>query len=68
MASSLEAISSAMELVKRDREVFLSSLFTADPDPLEVFKKKELYDPLEEAIERCEEAAETLTRVLLKNG
>jgi len=68
MALSLEAISAAMELVKRDREIFLGSLFTGDPDPLEVFKKKELYDLLEEAIERCEEAAETLTRVLLKNG
>jgi len=64
----LDAVSDAMELVKRDREVFLKELFTGNPDPLEVIKKKELNDLLEEAIERCEEAAETLARVLLKNG
>jgi uncharacterized protein len=64
----LDAISDAMELVKRDGEVFLKELFTGNPDPLEVIKKKELNDLLEEAIERCEEAAETLARVLLKNG
>lgn len=64
----LDAVSSAMELVKRDREAFLGDLFSGNPDPLEVFKKKELHDLLEESIERCEEATETLARVLLKNG
>jgi hypothetical protein len=65
---SLDAVSGAMELVKRDREEFLSGLFSGSPDPLDVLKKKELHDLLEEAIERCEEATETLARVLLKNG
>lgn len=65
---SLDAVSAAMELVKRDRETFLGGLFAGDPDPLEVLKKKELHDLLEDAIERCEEATETLARVLLKNG
>jgi uncharacterized protein Yka (UPF0111/DUF47 family) len=64
----LDAVSDAMELVKRDREIFLGDLFKGNPDPLEVFKKKEIHDLLEEAIERCEEAAETLARVLLKNS
>jgi hypothetical protein len=64
----LDAVSDAMELVKRDRETFLRDLFTGNPDPLEVIKKKELHDLLEEAIERSEEATETLARVLLKNG
>ena len=66
--STLDAVSGAMELVKRDREIFLGDLFTGSPDPLEVMKKKEMHDLLEEAIERCEEATETLARVLLKNG
>jgi hypothetical protein len=57
-----------MELVKRDREIFLGGLFIGNPDPLDVIKKKEMHDLLEEAIERCEEATETLARVLLKNG
>lgn len=65
---ALDAVSGAMELVKRDRETFLGDLFTGNPDPLEVFKKKELHDLLEQAIERCEEATETLARVLLKNS
>jgi uncharacterized protein len=65
---SLDAVSAAMELVKRDREIFLGGLFTGNPDPLDVIKKKEMHDLLEEAIERCEEATETLARVLLKNG
>ena len=56
------------KLVKRDREVFLGGLFTGNPDPLDVIKKKEMHDLLEDAIERCEEATETLSRVLLKNG
>jgi uncharacterized protein Yka (UPF0111/DUF47 family) len=64
----LDAVSGTMELVKRDREIFLRDLFAGNPDPLEVIKKKELHDLLEEAIERCEEATETLARVLLKNG
>jgi uncharacterized protein len=65
---SLDAVAGAMELVKKDRETFLGTLFSGTPDPLEVIKKKELHDLLEDAIERSEEATEVLTRVLLKNG
>jgi hypothetical protein len=65
---SLDTVAGTMELVKRDREAFLGSLFVGTPDPLDVIKKKELHDLLEEAIERCEEATEVLVRVLLKNG
>lgn len=65
---ALDKVSNSMELVKRDRETFLGGLFEGTPDPIDVFKKKEIHDLLEEAIERCEEATETLVRVLLKNG
>ncbi|MBM7113947.1 DUF47 domain-containing protein [Archangium primigenium] len=65
---ALDAVGDTMELVKRDREAFLGQLFEGTPDPLEVMKKKELHELLEEAIERSEEATETLARVLLKNG
>jgi hypothetical protein len=68
MKPRLDAVSATMELVKRDREQFLGTLFSEDAEPLDVFKKKELHDLLEEAIERCEEASETMARVLLKNG
>jgi uncharacterized protein len=65
---ALDEVSKTMELVKQDRETFLGSLFEGTPDPLDVIKKKEMHDLLEEAIERCEEATETMARVLLKNG
>lgn len=65
---SLDRVSDAMELVRRDREAFLGGLFEGTPDPLDVIKKREMNELLEEAIERCEEATETLARVLLKNG
>jgi len=64
----IETVTRIMESVKRDREKFLSSLFEENADPLDVLKKKELHDLLEEAIERCEEATETMERVLLKNA
>lgn len=68
MKPGLDAVSATMELVKRDREQFLATLFSEDADPLDVLKKKELHDLLEEAIEGCEEATETMARVLLKNA
>ncbi len=68
MKSRLDAVSATMELVKRDREQFLETLFSEGAEPLDVIKKKELHDLLEEAIERCEEASETMARVLLKNA
>ena len=57
-----------MKLVKRDREYFPGGLFSEGVEPLDVFKKKELHDLLEETIERCEEASEIMSRVLLKNA
>lgn len=68
MKPRLDAVSATMELVKRDREKFLGTLFAEDAEPLDVIKKKELHDLMEEAIERCEEASETMARVLLKNA
>ena len=65
---ALEQVSATMELVKRDRENFLGGLFAGSPDPLDVLKKKELHELLEVAIGGCEEATDTLARVLLKNG
>ena len=57
-----------MELVKRDRETFFGTLFEGTPDALEVLKKKELLDLLEEAIERAEVATEVVARVLLRTA
>jgi hypothetical protein len=64
----IDAVGGIMENVRRDRDEFLGSLFAKDADPLDVLKKRELHELLEDAIERCEEATEVMARVLLKNS
>jgi uncharacterized protein Yka (UPF0111/DUF47 family) len=68
MKPRFDTISATMELVRRDREYFLGTLFCQGCEPLEVMKQKELHDLLEDAIERCERASETMARVMLKNA
>lgn len=46
----------------------VGGLFEGTPDPLDVIKWKELYDTIEEAIDSCEDVANTLESVALKNG
>ncbi len=46
----------------------LSRLFGGGVEPLEVMKWKELYDYVEAAIDACEDVADTLERIVLKNG
>jgi uncharacterized protein Yka (UPF0111/DUF47 family) len=56
------------EAVKRCREEFLSELFKGEPDPIELIKKKELNDLIEDGIERLDDVTQTLARVMLKNA
>jgi uncharacterized protein len=46
----------------------MGRLFEGRPDALEVIKWKELYDTLEEAIDQCEDVANTLESIALKNN
>ena len=46
----------------------MSHLFGGGIEPLEVIKWKELYDLIEDAIDSCEDAGNTLERIVLKNG
>jgi predicted phosphate transport protein (TIGR00153 family) len=46
----------------------MGRLFEGQPDPLTVIKWKELYDMLERAIDQCEDVANTLESISLKNG
>lgn len=43
-------------------------LFAGTPDPIEVIKWKELYDKLEDAIDQCDDVANVLESIALKNG
>ncbi len=46
----------------------VSRLFSGQIDTLEVIKWKGLYDLIEDAIDGCEDAGNTLERIVLKNG
>ena len=43
-------------------------LFEGTPDPIEVIKWKELYDTLEDALDLCEDVANALESISLKNS
>jgi predicted phosphate transport protein (TIGR00153 family) len=46
----------------------VGGLFEGTPDPLQVMKWKELYDTLERALDQCEDVANTIESIALKNG
>ena len=46
----------------------MGQLFDGRPDPLDVIKWKELYDTIERAIDQCEDVANTLESIALKNN
>ena len=46
----------------------VAKLFEGEPNPLEVIKWNEIYDTLENAIDRCEDVANVLEGIVLKNA
>jgi predicted phosphate transport protein (TIGR00153 family) len=46
----------------------IAELFTNEKDPIEVIKWKEIYEHLETAIDKCEDAANIVEAVVLKNA
>ena len=46
----------------------IAGLFKNEKDPIEVIKWKELYEHLETAIDKCEDAANIVESVALKNA
>jgi uncharacterized protein Yka (UPF0111/DUF47 family) len=46
----------------------VGALFEGTPDPLEVIKWMELYDALENALDQCEDVANVLESISLKNA
>ncbi|MBI5624495.1 MAG: DUF47 domain-containing protein [Elusimicrobia bacterium] len=46
----------------------ISHLFKGKPDPLEVIKWKEIYEGVEDAIDRCEDVANTIEGIVVKQG
>ncbi len=52
----------------RALEQALSKLFDGKPDPLEVIKWKEIYEGIEYAIDKCEDVANIIDSILVKNA
>lgn len=46
----------------------ISKLFEGKPDPLDVIKWKEVFETLEQAIDKCEDVAHTLETILVKQA
>jgi predicted phosphate transport protein (TIGR00153 family) len=46
----------------------IAALFESRPDPLEVIKWKDVYEELEAATDRCEDVANVLDSIVLKNA
>ena len=46
----------------------IGELFRGAPDPIEVIKWKDVYDKLEDAIDRCEDVANVLESISLKHA
>jgi uncharacterized protein len=65
---SMQKLRMIEENVRAERRKFLQELFRDNLDPVDVLKKKDLHDLLEDAVERLIDVTETLARVLLKNA
>jgi len=50
------------------RDVALGKLFEGTPDPIEVMKWKEIYEVVEEATDKCENIANTIETILVKQA
>ena len=50
------------------RDIALSKLFEGQPDPIDVIKWKEIYELVESAVDRCEDIANTIETILVKQA
>ena len=61
----VNSLENEADRVSRDA---ISGLFEKDKDPISVIKWKEIYETLEAATDRCEDAANILERIVLKHS
>jgi uncharacterized protein Yka (UPF0111/DUF47 family) len=52
----------------RTQERAIGNLFNNSRDPLEIIKWKEIYDSTEAAIDKCEDVANTIEGIVVKQG
>jgi uncharacterized protein Yka (UPF0111/DUF47 family) len=46
----------------------IAALFEAEPDPIDIIKWKDIYEEIESATDRCEDVANVLDSIVLKNA
>ncbi len=61
----IDRLENVADHVSRDA---IAALFTGGHDPVEIVKWKEIYETLETATDRCEDVADVLERIVLKNA
>jgi uncharacterized protein len=65
---SMKKLRTIEESVRNERRAFLRELFVNQPDPIDLIKKKDLHDLLDEALSQLIDVTQTLARVMLKNA
>jgi uncharacterized protein len=65
---SMKKLRTIEENVRNERRAFLKELFLNQPDPIDLIKKKDLHDLLDEALSQLTDVTQTLARVMLKNA
>ena len=63
--SSLHALENEGDLIHHEA---VEKLFENERDPIRVLKWKDLYEALEETIDKCEDVSNTLEAIVLKNA
>jgi uncharacterized protein Yka (UPF0111/DUF47 family) len=66
-SSQLDALRDLEDEGDRLNRAAVSELFSASDDPIEVIRWKDIHEQLEEAVDACENAADVLEAILVKN-
>jgi len=66
-SSQLHALRDLEDEGDRLNRAAVSELFTSVDDPIEVIRWKDIHEQLEEAVDACENAADVLEAILVKN-
>jgi predicted phosphate transport protein (TIGR00153 family) len=66
-SSQLHALRDLEDEGDRLNRAAVSELFTSDADPIGVIRWKDIHEQLEEAVDACENAADVLEAILVKN-
>jgi uncharacterized protein len=67
LRANLDEIGRLEETARQHRDQFLTEVYSGQPDPIAVMKKREVHDLMMDGIDRCDRLGRTVERILLKN-